>query len=150
MNYNLLADGKLDIDYDFYATGSAGLIRTTEALGTPNAVAASAPTVQYAAPLNLGFYKKFNRFFMNGTVNATKYWYEDYSVITLPGPAGRQPRAHGVHGIAQVRLRTDRGFLGLRRADRQPDSLRPDDRLPSARIAMPTASPLGPAHLEVE
>jgi hypothetical protein len=93
VNYNLLADGKLDIDYDFYATGSAALLRTTEALGTPNAVAASAPTVQYAAPLNLGFYKKFNRFFMNGSVNTTKYWYEDYSTITAQGlPAASRER----------------------------------------------------------
>ena len=93
VNYNLLADGKLDIDYDFYATGSAALVRTTEALGTPNAVAASAPTVQYAAPLNLAFYKKFNRFFMNGSVNATKYWYEDYSTITSQGlPAASRER----------------------------------------------------------
>jgi hypothetical protein len=94
VNYNLLADGKLDIDYDFYGTGSAALLRTTEALGTPNAVAASAPTVQYAAPLNLGFYKKFNRFFVNGTVNATKYWYEDYSTITSQGlPAASRERS---------------------------------------------------------
>jgi hypothetical protein len=93
VNYNLLADGKLDIDYDFYAAGSAALLRTTEALGTPNAVAASAPTVQYAAPLNLGFYKKFNRFFVNGTANATKYWYEDYSTITAQGlPAASRER----------------------------------------------------------
>jgi len=93
VNYNLLADGKLDIDYDFYATGSAGLVRTTEALGTPNAVAAQAPTVQYAAPINLGFYKKFNRFFVNGSANATKYWYEDYSVITSQGlPAASRER----------------------------------------------------------
>ncbi len=100
VNYNLLADGKLDIDYDFYATGSAGLVRTTEALGTPNAVAASAPTVQYAAPLNLGFYKKFNRFFVNGTVNATKYWYEDYSTITSQGlPAASRERTESAESL---------------------------------------------------
>jgi len=88
VNLNLLADGRLDIDYDFYATGSAGVVRTTEALGTPNAVAAAAPTVQYAIPVTLGFYKKFNRFFMNGSVNATKYSYEDYSTITSQGLPG--------------------------------------------------------------
>jgi hypothetical protein len=93
VNYNLLADGKLDIDYDFYATGAAGVVRTTEALGTPNAVAAQAPTVQYAAPINLGFYKKFNRFFINGTIGATKFWYEDYSAITAQGlPAASRER----------------------------------------------------------
>ena len=100
VNFNLLADGKLDIDYDFYATGSLGIFRTTEALGTPNAVAASAPTVQYAAPLNLGFYKKFNRFFMNGSVSATKYWYEDYSIITSQGlPAASRERAEYLETI---------------------------------------------------
>jgi hypothetical protein len=93
LNFNFLADGKFDIDYEFYATGSGGLVRTTEALGTPNAVAASAPTVQYAAPLNFGFYKKFNRFYVNGSVNATKYWYEDYSTITAQGlPAASRER----------------------------------------------------------
>jgi hypothetical protein len=93
VNFNLLADGKLDIDYDFYSTGSAGILRTTEALGTPNAVAAQSPTVQYNVPVGLGFYKKFNRFFMGGNVTANKYWYEDYSVITSQGlPAASRER----------------------------------------------------------
>jgi hypothetical protein len=84
LNYNLLADGRLDIDYDFYATGSAGLLRATEALGTP---------VAYSAPINLGFYKRFNHFFMNGSVSATKYWFEDYSTITAQGlPAASRER----------------------------------------------------------
>jgi hypothetical protein len=100
VNFNLLADGKLDIDYDFYATGSFGVIRTTEALGTPNSVAAGAPTVAYAAPLNLGLYKKFNRFFVNSTVSATKYWYEDYSVITSQGlPAASRERTEYLESI---------------------------------------------------
>src|SRR5262249_36103149 len=93
VNFNLLADGKLDIDYDFYAIGNAALIRNTEALGTPNAVAAQAPTVAYSTPLNLGFFKKFNRFFMNGNVNATKFWYQDYSLISTQGlPAASRER----------------------------------------------------------
>jgi hypothetical protein len=92
-NVNLLADGKLDIDYDFYVTGNLGIIRATEALGTPNAVAASAPTAAYSLPAGLGFYKRFNRFFMGGSVTATKYWYEDYSVITAQGlPAASRER----------------------------------------------------------
>jgi hypothetical protein len=88
VNYNLLADGRFDIDYDFFVNALAGMVRTTEALGTPNAVAAQSPTVQYAVPIGLGFYKKFNRFFMNGSVRATKYWYEDYSAITAQGLPG--------------------------------------------------------------
>jgi len=93
VNYNLLADGKLDVDYDFYLNASAALIRATEALGTPNAVAAGAPTVAYSTPVNLGFYKKFNRFFTSGGVRATKFWYEDYSVITAGGlPAASRAR----------------------------------------------------------
>ncbi len=92
-NFNLLGDGKVDIDYDFYATGAAGIIRATEALGTPNAVAAQSPTVAYSIPLGLGFYKRFNRFFTSGNVSATKYWYEDYSVITSQGlPAASRAR----------------------------------------------------------
>ena len=93
LNFSLLGDGKLDIDYDFYATANLGAVRATEALGTPNAVAASAPTVAYSVPVGLGFYKRFNRFFMGGNVNATKYWYEDYSVITSQGlPAASRER----------------------------------------------------------
>jgi hypothetical protein len=100
VNFNLVGDGKLDIDYDFYATGSFGIIRTTEALGTPNSVAAGAPTVAYSAPLNLGVYKKFNRFFVNPTVSATQYWYEDYSVITSQGlPAASRARTEYLEAI---------------------------------------------------
>jgi hypothetical protein len=100
VNFNLVGDGKLDIDYDFYATGSFGVIRTTEALGTPNSVAAGAPTVAYSAPLNLGLYKKFNRFFVNPTVSATKYWYEDYSVITSQGlPAASRERTEYLESL---------------------------------------------------
>jgi hypothetical protein len=100
VNFNLLGDGRLDIDYDFYATGSFGVIRNTEALGTPNSVAAGAPTVAYSAPLNLGLYKKFNRFFVNPTVSATKFWYEDYSVITSQGlPAASRERTEYLESI---------------------------------------------------
>jgi hypothetical protein len=94
LNYNLIADGRLDIDYDFYATGTAGIVRATEALGTPNAVAAQSPTVAWSAPFGLGFYKRFNRFFLGGNVTATKYWYEDFSVITAQGlPAASRQRS---------------------------------------------------------
>ncbi len=33
---------------------------------------------------------------MGGSVTATKFWYEDYSVINRPGFASRQPRAHRI------------------------------------------------------
>jgi hypothetical protein len=93
VNLNLLGSGKVDIDYDFYATGTGGVIRTTEALGTPNAVAAQAPTVEWAFPLTIGAYKKFNRFYTSATVNATKYLYEDYSIVTAQGlPAASRSR----------------------------------------------------------
>ncbi len=100
LNFSLLADGKYDIDYDFYVNGGTGIIRTTEALGTPNAVAAQAPTVEYAIPVNLGFYKRFNRFYMGGLANATKYLYEDYSLVTAQGlPAASRSRTEYLESL---------------------------------------------------
>ncbi len=87
-NYLLQADGKLDIQNDFYLTGLVAVRRQTEALGTPNTQFAQAPTVVDSVPVEIGLYQKFNRFFYQLTGSATRYWYYDYSQITsasLPG-----------------------------------------------------------------
>ena len=48
------ADGRLDIQEDFYITGLIGIRRQTEALGTPNALVASSPTVADSLPVQIG------------------------------------------------------------------------------------------------
>ena len=92
-NFSILADGRLDIRYDFYLTGMAGFRRNTEALGTPNVSFAQAPTVVDSVPVELSAYQKFNRLFYQVTAAATKYWYYDYSTITSLGlPAASRNR----------------------------------------------------------
>ena len=82
------ADGRLDIREDFYAIGLVGVRRQTEALGTPNALIASAPTVVDSIPMEIGLYQRFNRFFYDFKVAATRLQYIDNSLISdggLPG-----------------------------------------------------------------
>lgn len=93
-NYLLQVDGRLDIRNDFYVTGLVAVRRATEALGTPNATLATAPTVVDTIPLQLGLYQKFNRFFYQLNGNATRYWYQDNSLISVGGlPAASRNRA---------------------------------------------------------
>ena len=47
-------------------------------------------------PIELALYQRFNRLFYQLSVSATKYWYYDYSTITLARPAGGKPRPHRV------------------------------------------------------
>jgi hypothetical protein len=92
-NYLIQADGRLDIRYDFYATGLIAFRRTTEALGTPNVSFAQAPTVVDSVPIELSLNQRFNRLFYQLTASATKYWYYDYSTITSLGlPAASRDR----------------------------------------------------------
>jgi hypothetical protein len=92
-NYLIQADGRLDIQTDFYLTGLIGFRRNTEALGTPNVSFAQAPTVVDSVPVELSLYQKFNRLFYQLTASATKYWYYDYSTITALGlPAASRNR----------------------------------------------------------
>jgi hypothetical protein len=57
-------------------------------------VSQTAPTIDWSAPVGIGFYKKFNRFFMSGNVTATKYWYEDFGTISAQGlPAASRDRS---------------------------------------------------------
>ena len=77
------ADGRLDIKEDFYATGLVGVRRQTEALGTPNAALASAPTVVDSIPIELGLYQRFNRFFYAARVSATRLRYNDNGIVPL-------------------------------------------------------------------
>jgi hypothetical protein len=81
-------DGRLDILEDLYATGMVGVRRQTEALGTPNALVASAPTVADSLPVELGLYQRFNRFFYEAKVSATRYRYIDNSLIPVGGLPG--------------------------------------------------------------
>lgn len=80
-NGYLIADGRLDIQRDFYATALVGIRRQTEALGTPNTVVASSPTVVDSLPIELGLYQRFNRFFYELRAAATRYQYSDNSLI---------------------------------------------------------------------
>lgn len=87
------ADGRLDIQEDFYITGLIGVRRQTEALGTPNALVASAPTVADSLPMAIGLYQRFNRFFYDAKVSATRYRYIDNSIIPAGGlPGGSRDR----------------------------------------------------------
>jgi hypothetical protein len=87
-NYRIQVDGRIDIRHDFYMTGLVGFIRNTEALGTPNVTFAQAPTVVYQVPVKVGLYQKFNHFFYELSVSATRYWYYDYSTISAQGLPG--------------------------------------------------------------
>ena len=99
-NYNISADGRLDILTDFYLTGLVGFRRATEALGTPNVTFAQAPTVVDSVPVEFGIYQKFNRFFYQLKGAAVKYWYYDYSTITSLGlPAGSRNRTEYVEAL---------------------------------------------------
>lgn len=92
-NYLLQADGRLDIQTDFWLNGLIAFRRTTEALGTPNVSFAQAPTVVDSVPVELSLYQKFNRLFYQLSGSATKYWYYDYSTITSLGlPAASRNR----------------------------------------------------------
>ena len=95
-NYLIQADGRLDIRNDVYATGLIAFRRTTEALGTPNVSFAQAPTVVDSIPIELSLYQRFNRVFYQLSASATKYWYYDYSTISVARPAGGKPRPHRV------------------------------------------------------
>ncbi len=87
-NYLVQADGRLDIQTDFWLTGMVAFRRNTEALGTPNVSFAQAPTVVDSVPIELSLYQKFNRLFYQLTAAATRYWYYDYSTITSLGLPG--------------------------------------------------------------
>jgi hypothetical protein len=87
-NYALMADGKFEIREDLYVTAKTGFIRATEALGTPDASFAQAPTVMDSVPVEVSLYQKFNRFFYQLTASATRYWFYDYSTITALGLPG--------------------------------------------------------------
>jgi len=87
------ADGRLDIQQDFYATGLVGVRRQTEALGTPNSVVASSPTVVDSIPIELGLYQRFNRFFYDLKASATRLQYMDNSIISVGAlPAASRDR----------------------------------------------------------
>ena len=68
-------DGKFEILQDVYVTGKIGFVRNTEALGTPNATFAQAPTVVDSIPMELSLYQKFNRFYYQLTGAAVRYMY---------------------------------------------------------------------------
>ena len=84
-NGYVMADGRLDIQQDLYATALVGIRRQTEALGTPNTVIASAPTVVDSIPVEVALFQRFNRFFYELKAAATRYQYLDNSVISLGG-----------------------------------------------------------------
>jgi hypothetical protein len=92
-NYGLIADGKVDIHHDIYATWLLGFRRATEALGTPNVAFAQAPTVVDTLPVEIGLYQEFNDIFYQIGARATRFWHYDNSVITSSGlPAQSRDR----------------------------------------------------------
>jgi len=67
--------------------------RQTEALGTPNALVASSPTVVDSIPVEVGLYQRFNRFFYDFRASATRYNYIDNSIVSAGGlPAASRNR----------------------------------------------------------
>ncbi len=87
-NYSLVADGRFEIREDFYVTARVGVVRATEALGTPDVSFAQAPTIVDSVPVEISLYQKFNRFFYQLTASATRYWFYDFSTITATGLPG--------------------------------------------------------------
>lgn len=81
-NFGITSSGRLDIQRDWYLSGSAAFTRTTEALGTPDVALATSPTVVWALPLSLSMYQRFNRLFYQATVGVTGYRYEDFSQLS--------------------------------------------------------------------
>ncbi len=92
-NFTFAVDGKRDIYTDVYMTGALAYKQNTEALGTPNVAFAQAPTVVDSVPVEVSYYQRFNRFFYQPTLRATRFWYHDFSVITTSGlPAASRDR----------------------------------------------------------
>ena len=83
-----MADGRFDIREDFFVTAKAGVVRATEALGTPDVSFAQAPTIVDSVPVEVSLHQKFNRFFYRLTASATRYWFYDFSTITATGLPG--------------------------------------------------------------
>jgi hypothetical protein len=81
-NFDVGTDGRLDIQRDWYLSGNAGFLRTTEALGSPDVVIASSPTVQNSIPLNLAMYQRFNRLFYQVSGGLTVFSYQDFGTLT--------------------------------------------------------------------
>lgn len=99
-NYGISVDGRIDIRTDWYVTGLVGFVRSTEPLGSPNSTDALAPTVVYAFPVQVGMFQQFNRFFYDLTARATRYSYQDNSVIPETGlPAASRDRTEYVESI---------------------------------------------------
>jgi len=80
-NGYVIADGRVDIQRDFFLTALLGVRRQTEALGTPNTAIASSPTVVDSIPVELGLFQRFNRFFYDLKASATRYRYSDNSIV---------------------------------------------------------------------
>ena len=87
-NYGLVADGRFEIREDLFVTARVGVVRATEALGTPNVSFAQAPTIVDSVPVEVSLHQKFNRFFYRLTASATRYWFYDFSTITATGLPG--------------------------------------------------------------
>ena len=66
-----------------------------------------------SVPVELSLYQRFNRLFYQLSASATKYWYYDYSTITLARPAGGKPRPHRVRRKNPHRLRGQRQPVGF-------------------------------------
>ncbi len=78
-NFGVSADGRFDIQRDWYLTAGGGFARTTEALGTPDVAFAQSPTVVNTLPVNLAMYQRFNRLFYQLSAGLTRFSYQDFS-----------------------------------------------------------------------
>jgi len=84
-NYNFVADGRIDIQTDFFVTWSIAYQQSTEPLGTPNATAATAPTIVNTIPLKLGVSQHIGRFFYEANGSAAHYSYVDNQQVSSAG-----------------------------------------------------------------
>lgn len=86
--YTLVADGRIDIQTDFYLKWTLGYVQSVEPLGTPNAVAATSPTIVNTIPLAVGLFQQIGRFYYDAKISATRITYIDNSQITSGGLPG--------------------------------------------------------------
>jgi hypothetical protein len=89
-NYTLVVDGRIDIQTDFFVTWSAAYTQSSEPLGTPNAVDATAPTIVNTIPLKLGVSQHIGRFFYDANVSAA---HSSYISNSAPNAAALTPEA---------------------------------------------------------
>jgi hypothetical protein len=101
-NASVAADGRIDIQRDWYLTGKLGYQRVTEALGSPNVAFSSTPTVVNSVPAEVGMYQRFNRFFYQLTAGASILRHQDNSALSATGLPGSSRDRNEFNEIARA------------------------------------------------